>query len=249
MINFTELQKEIRSHADPQKAALLMRFFKTGKGEYADGDLFLGIMVPVQRVIAKKFSDLSISDVEKLLHSKYHEERLIALFILIHQFEKGDAETKKKIFSLYLANTMHINNWDLIDLSAPKIIGEYLWKTGSETRVRRDISLLKKIARSENLWERRIAVLATFQYIKYNSFVESLEIAEILVHDRHDLIHKAVGWMLREIGKRDQSVEEEFLKKHAGNMPRTMLRYAIERFPEEKRKEFLCSSSRKSIKL
>ena len=210
-----------------------MRFFKTGKGEYAEGDVFLGIMVPEQRVIAKKFPELSLVDVEKLFHSKYHEERLIALFVLIRHFEKGDEGIRKKIFSLYLANTGHINNWDLIDLSAPKIVGEFLYQKG------KGIAVLRKLANSQDLWERRIAVLATFQYIKYNSFKESLEIAELLLHDRHDLIHKSVGWMLREVGKRNQSVEEEFLQKHASEMPRTMLRYAIERFPEEKRKDYL----------
>jgi 3-methyladenine DNA glycosylase AlkD len=233
MSSLQKLQKEIRSHSNPEKAKLLMRFFKTGKGEYAEGDVFLGIMVPEQRVIAKKFPELSLVDVEKLFHSKYHEERLIALFVLIRHFEKGDEGIRKKIFSLYLANTGHINNWDLIDLSAPKIVGEFLYQKG------KGIAVLRKLANSQDLWERRIAVLATFQYIKYNSFKESLEIAELLLHDRHDLIHKSVGWMLREVGKRNQSVEEEFLQKHASEMPRTMLRYAIERFPEEKRKDYL----------
>ena len=233
MPSLSELQKEIRSHANPEKAEILKRFFKTGKGEYAEGDIFLGIMVSAQRVIAKKFADLSLSDAEKLLHSKYHEERLASLFILLHYFEKGDKKTRAKIFSMYLANTKHINNWDLIDLSAPKIIGEFLFCEG------KGISLLKKLTRSEDLWERRIAVLATFQYIKYNSFKESLVIAEMLLEDKHDLIHKSVGWMLREVGKRNQFVLEEFLQKHKNEMPRTMLRYAIERFPERKRREYL----------
>lgn len=233
MSSLAKLEKEIRSCANPEKAKILMRFFKTGKGEYAEGDVFLGIMVPTQRIIAKNFYNLSLADVEKLLHSKYHEERLIALFILVHQFEKGDMEKKKTIFSLYLENTKHVNNWDLVDLSAHKVVGEFLFQKG------KGIALLKKLVKSNDLWERRIAVLATFQYIKYNSFTESLEIAELLLHDAHDLIHKSVGWMLREIGKRDQETEEEFLKKYAKEMPRTMLRYAIEKFPEEKRKRYL----------
>jgi 3-methyladenine DNA glycosylase AlkD len=257
MLSLQKLQKEIRSCANPEKAKLLSRFFKTGKGEYAEGDIFLGIMVPTQRIIAKKFFNLSISNVERLLHSKYHEERLIALFILIYQFEKGDEKTKGKIFSLYLANTKHINNWDLVDLSAPKIVGEFLFsqtvagrglttpfetlRTGSGDPVRRPNGVLKKLAQSNDLWERRIAVLATFQYIKYNSFKESLEIAELLLEDKHDLIHKSVGWMLREVGKRNQETEEEFLKKYAKEMPRTMLRYSIERFEEKKRREYLSS--------
>jgi 3-methyladenine DNA glycosylase AlkD len=211
----------------------LRRFFKTGKGEYAEGDIFLGIMVPVQRVIAKKFADLSLSDAEKLLHSKYHEERLASLFILLHYFEKGDKKTRAKIFSMYLANTKHINNWDLIDLSAPKIVGEFLFKEG------KGIAILKKLARSADLWERRIAILATFQYIKYNCLEESLAIATMLLEDKHDLIHKSVGWMLRETGKRNPRVLEDFLEKHAGTMPRTMLRYAIEKLEETERQKWL----------
>jgi 3-methyladenine DNA glycosylase AlkD len=238
MSSLQKLQKEIRSYSNPAKAKLLMRFFKTGKGEYAEGDVFLGIMVPEQRIIAKKFTHIGTSDVLTLLHSKYHEERLIALLILIHRFENGDEKTKKKIFSLYLANTKHVNNWDLVDLSAHKIVGEYLFQKG------KGIAFLKKLAKSGDLWERRIAVLATFQYIKYNSFKESLEIAEMLLHDTHDLIHKSVGWMLREIGKRNRSILEEFLQKHAKEMPRTMLRYAIERFPEEERKKYLKSTKK-----
>jgi 3-methyladenine DNA glycosylase AlkD len=235
MSSLQKLQKEIRGLANSEKAKLLMRFFKTEKGEYAEGDVFLGIMVPTLRIIAKKYFTLPTSDVRSLLGSKYHEERLTALFILTHQFQNGDEKMRAEIFSLYLANTKHINNWDLIDLSAPKIVGDYLLQKG------KGIAILKKLAKSNDLWERRIAVLATFQYIKYNSFKESLEIAEMLLHDKHDLIHKSVGWMLREIGKRNQIVEEEFLKKHAKEMPRTMLRYAIERFEETKRREYLSS--------
>jgi len=233
MLSLQKLQKEIRLYTNPEKAKLLMQFFKTGKGEYAEGDVFLGIMVPTLRNIAKKFNKLPTSDVRSLLGSKFHEERLMALFILTYQFQNGDEKKRSEIFSLYLANTKHINNWDLIDLSAPKIVGDFLFQKG------KGIAILKKLAQSHDLWERRIAVLATFQYIKYNSFKESLEIAEMLLHDKHDLIHKSVGWMLREIGKRNQSVEEEFLKKHAKEMPRTMLRYAIERFSEEERKKYL----------
>jgi 3-methyladenine DNA glycosylase AlkD len=233
MSSFLKLQKEIRSHANPAKAEVLRRFFKTGKGEYAEGDIFLGIMVPVQRVIAKKFADLSLSDTEKLLHSKYHEERLIALFILVHHFEKGDEKTRAKIFSMYLANTKHINNWDLVDLSAPKIVGEFLFKEG------KGIAVLKKLARSADLWERRIAVLATFQYIKYNCLEEPLAIAEMLLEDKHDLIHKSVGWMLRETGKRNLRALEDFLEKHADTMPRMMLRYAIEKLEETERQKWL----------
>ena len=233
MIKLSELQKEIRSHSDPEKADVLKRFFKTGKGEYAEGDVFLGIMVPEQRAIAKRFADLSLSDAEKLLHSCFHEERLIALFILIGFFEKGGEDARREIFSLYLENTGHINNWDLIDLSAPKIVGEFLF------REEKGISLLRDLAVSAYLWERRIAIVSTFQYLKHGSVDETLEIAELLLSDKHDLIHKSVGWMLREAGKRSLSAEEDFLKKHASTMPRTMLRYAIEKFQEEKRKKYM----------
>jgi len=232
----TTIQKEIRSLADPEKAKNLMRFFKTGKGHYGEGDIFLGLMVPEQRKIAIHYLELSLSDTMKLLHSKYHEERLIALLILISKFKKGTPEEKKKIFDLYLANAKYVNNWDLVDQSAPLISGVFL--------VSQKIALpiLRKLARSADLWERRIAIISTFAFIRAERFNETFEIAEMLLADKHDLIHKAVGWMLREVGKRDPKKEEEFIKKFAGKMPRTMLRYAIERFPEEKRKHYLVSS-------
>jgi 3-methyladenine DNA glycosylase AlkD len=222
----------IQSHANPEKARALQRFFKTGKGEYAEGDIFLGLMVPVQRKIANQFRDISLNDVTQLLHSPVHEHRLIALFIMIDQFRRGDDATKKTIYDIYIANTNHINNWDLIDLSSPTIVGEYLRE--------KDITTLYRFAQSGDLWKKRISILTLFTDIKYHRFERALSIAEILVHDKHDLIHKAVGWMLREIGKRGgQKEEEEFLKKHLATMPRTMLRYAIERFPEDKRQWYL----------
>ena len=228
-----QLRKELRQMVDPGKAKLLQRFFKTGKGEYAEGDLFLGLTVPQLRLLMKKYwQDISINEVQTLLQSQYHEERLISLFTLVAKFNKTDEAGKKEIFDLYLANTKFINNWDLIDLSAPNIIGNYLY--GKES------SILFKLARSMSLWERRIAMLATFYSIGKGEPQSALEIAEILVNDNHDLIHKACGWMLREIGKRcDQAIEEEFLQKHYKTMPRTMLRYAIERFDDKKRKYYL----------
>ena len=216
---------------NPLKAKLLSRFFKTGKGEYGEGDIFIGIIVPVQRQIAAEYRDLSMGELEKLLRSPIHEERLIALFILIHKYQKGDDVQKKKYFNFYLKNTKHINNWDLVDLSAPKIVGEYLKD--------KNRGILYKFARSKNLWERRIAALSTFQFIKRRYFTDSLKIAKILLHDNHDLIHKAVGWMLREIGKRERKTEEWFLLKHYKTMPRTMLRYVIERFDKKKRNFYL----------
>lgn len=225
------LREEIKSASNPGKAKFLQRFFKTGKGEYAEGDVFLGIVVPVQRQIAKKYTELSFEDLEKLITSKYHEERLIALLILVERFKKASEDEKDKIIKFYLKNRKGINNWDLVDLSAPKIFGEYL--------LNKDRKILFRFAKSKDLWEKRIAVLSTFTFIKNNDFNDALKIYEILVYDKHDLIHKAVGWMLRELGKIDLKTEEKFLKKYYKTMPRTMLRYAIEKFPEKKRKAYL----------
>jgi len=206
-------------------------FFKTREGEYGEGDVFAGLKVPTQRKLAREFRDLPLTDLKILLNSSIHEERLISLFILVDNYERGDDKERGKIFSFYLKNRKGINNWDLVDLSAPKIIGKHL--------LSKDKSLLFKFALSKNLWEQRIAVLSTFEFIKNNDFVVALQISEILLHDNHDLIHKAVGWMLREIGKRDLQAEEKFLKLNYKKMPRTMLRYAIEKFPETKRKKYL----------
>ena len=262
------LIKELRKMADPGRAKNLQRFFKTGKGEYAEGDLFLGLTVPQSRLLVKKYwQEISMKEAKELLHSQYHEERLIALFILVAKFKKADeagkpafaascakapkAEKatagkptfakatagKQEIFDLYLANTKFINNWDLVDLSAPNIIGSYLYGPPSHKAMAGEAKILFKLARSKSLWERRIAMLATFYFIGKGEPRLALEIAEILVNDSHDLIHKACGWMLREIGKRcGQEIEEEFLQKHYKTMPRTMLRYAIERFDDKKRK-------------
>ncbi len=221
------IETELKSLANKKQAEILKRFFKTGKGQYGEGDVFLGIKVPIQRQVANKYKDLPLGDVEALLQSRVHEHRLTALFILIHQFEQDP----RRVFDLYMRNTKHINNWDLVDLSAPKIVGVYL--------ADRDRSILYKLARSSGLWEKRISILATFAFIKEDDFEDALTIAGLLLNDRHDLIHKAVGWMLREIGKRSQVTEERFLRKHHKNMPRTMLRYAIERFSEKKRKSYM----------
>jgi 3-methyladenine DNA glycosylase AlkD len=230
-MKLTDIKKEINKNANPQKAELLQRFFKTGPGEYGEGDIFLGIMVPVQRSIAKKFKDLPIKDLKELLYSDKHEERLIALLILVEQFKKGDEQKKEDIFTFYHLHRKRINNWDLVDLTAHIISGSYL--------MNKDKSLLYKLAESKNIWDRRIAVISTFYFIKYNVFDDALCIAEKLLNDKHDLIHKAVGWMLREIGKRDMYAEEGFLEKNYKKMPRTMLRYAIEKFPEKKRLAYL----------
>jgi 3-methyladenine DNA glycosylase AlkD len=226
-----QIKKDFERLRNPKKAKVLSGFFKTGKGEYGEGDKFLGIVVPDQRKIAKKYFDLSLSDTQKLLSSRVHEHRLTALFILIAKYKKADEKEREKIFEFYLKNTRNINNWDLVDLSASNIAGDYLLKKNRST--------LRKLARSENIWEKRIAILATFAFIRNNDFEDTLRISEIFLGDTHDLIHKAVGWMLREIGKRDFKTEEEFLKKHYRIIPRTMLRYAIEKFPEEKRRRYL----------
>ncbi|HEC85554.1 MAG TPA: DNA alkylation repair protein, partial [Thioploca sp.] len=200
-------------------------------GEYGEGDKFLGIKVPVQRKVAKKYQALSLTDIQTLLNSDIHEYRLTALILLINHYTKANDTNKQKIFDFYLHNTKHINNWDLVDITAPKIVGDYLLDKP------RDI--LYQLARSTNLWEKRIAIIATMTFIKQDDFSDTLKLAEILLNDEHDLIHKAVGWTLREVGKREQSVEENFLNKHYKQMPRTMLRYAIERFDDKRRKFYL----------
>ena len=217
--------------SNPEKAKNLSWFFKTGKGQYGEGDVFIGISVPEQRKIAKKYINITLKDLQELFNSKIHEHRLTVLLILVSKYEKADDLSKKKIFDFYLKNTRNINNWDLVDLSAPKIVGDYL--------LNKEPSILFRLARSNTLWERRIAVLSTFTFIRNNDFKMSLKIAKLLLHDEHDLIHKAVGWMLREIGKKDQEIEEQFLIKNCTQMPRTMLRYAIEKFDKEKRKFYL----------
>lgn len=228
-----QIRQEIKKHADPQKGKFLQRFFKTGKGEYAEHDVFIGITVPTSRLIAKKYKSLPLVLVKKLLTSRIHEERLIALLILIEQFKKGDEQLRKKIYDIYLANTQYINNWDLIDLSADRIVGEFLFHE-------KEIAALRELAGSESMWERRIAIMATFAFIKKGESAPTFQLAELLLHDKHDLIHKAVGWLLREVGKRVSEEEEvKFLAKHYKIMPRTMLRYAIERFPQETRKKYL----------
>ena len=252
MNSINDLKKELQKLADLKKAKILQGFFKTGKGEYGEGDVFLGITVPQSRKIAIKFRNLSFSEIRELLKSKIHEERLIALLILVNNFNVGDEKTshfarasrdkQKKIYNFYLKNTKYINNWDLVDLSADKIIGGFLFSKGS-FYFAQDInsSILETLASSKNLWERRIAMIATYYFIKNNKFKEALQIAEILRSDKHDLIQKAVGWMLREVGKRDLKVEIGFLNEHYKKMPRTMLRYAIEKFPEKLRISYLGS--------
>jgi len=225
-----EIKNDLDKLKNPKKAKILQRFFKTKKGEYGEGDIFLGIVVPEQRFVARKYKDAPLSIIAKLIESKIHEHRFVGLLILVEQFKKTDELYRKKIFDFYIKNAKKVNNWDLVDLSAP-CIGEYL--------LDKDTTLLVRLAKSKNLWERRISIMFTYAFIRENKFNETLKIAELLIQDEHDLIHKAVGWMLREVGERDQEAEEKFLKKHYKNMPRTMLRYAIEKFEEKKRKTYL----------
>jgi len=223
---------DLNGAADPEQARSLRRFFKTGPGEYGEGDIFLGIRVPVLRTLVKKYRGvITLPDIKKLLASPCHEKRLFSLLLMIDTFRAQQA-LRREIFGFYLANTRHINNWDLVDLSAPHIAGAFL-----QGKSRRP---LYRLARSQNLWERRIAMVATLHYIRQGEADTALSIAGILLHDEHDLIHKAVGWMLREVGKRcGVEAEEAFLRRHCTAMPRTMLRYAIERFPEHRRRAFL----------
>jgi 3-methyladenine DNA glycosylase AlkD len=226
-----KIKNEIKKAGDPVRAKLSAGYFKTGKGDYGEGDIFLGLSVPQQRLIARKYLELPLSDIQQLLKSKIHEHRFTALVIMVMKYKSAGKSEREKIYKLYLSNAKRINNWDLVDTSAPNIVGEHL--------VDKDRKILIKLAKSKNLWEKRIAVLSTFAFIRRDQYTEALYIAEILLQDKHDLIHKAVGWMLREVGKRSLNVEETFLKKHYKHMPRTALRYAIERMPRQKRLSYL----------
>lgn len=227
---------DVKTLADPQRAKVSKSFFKTGEGQYGEGDIFLGLTVPQCRILAKKYSDMSFVDLTKVITSPIHEERLIALLILVELYKKSDLSDKEYIFHFYLSHTSYVNNWDLVDTSADKIIGQWLLENNKTLNVQ----LLTRLAKSDAIWERRIAIIATFQFIKHGLYEETFRIAETLLHDQHDLIQKAVGWMLREVGKRcSQEDQEIFLKKHYKTMPRTMLRYAIERMKKEKQTAYL----------
>ena len=230
-MNHKIIHNELLQLANEKIAEHSQRFFKTGKGEYGEGDIFLGIRVPLLRKLVKKYRGISITEVRKLLHSKFHEERLLAVLMLVQLFKSGDESVQKQVYDLYLENTEYINNWDIVDISASNIVGAHLYE--------KDKAPLYDLVQSKNLWERRIAIIATFYFIRQNEFDDTLKLAEILLNDKEDLIHKAVGWMLREVGKREIEFEEEFLQEHYKIMPRTMLRYAIEKFPETSRKMYL----------
>jgi 3-methyladenine DNA glycosylase AlkD len=226
-----EIRARLQGIGTKERAEVSRRFFKTGPGEYGEGDIFLGITVPELRRLATSYQAITLMEVTQLLRSTIHEERLLALLILVRTYARGDEHAQKRIYELYLKNTRYVNNWDLVDASAEHIVGAFLMGRSKKS--------LYALARSSDLWERRIAIMATFHFIKRNEFAETLKIARMLLSDKEDLIHKAVGWMLREVGKRHPQTEERFLKEHYKEMPRTMLRYAIERFPEAKRQRYL----------
>jgi len=230
-MHIKNVRKAVKKLRNKEKAKLLQRYFKTGPGEYAEGDIFYGITVPIIRKLAARFQALSLKDAVELLKSPVHEERLLALIILISKYRRSDSSGKKNIYRAYLEHTQYVNNWDLVDVTAKHIVGDFLFN--------KDKAPLYKLARSASVWERRIAILSTFHFIGKDEFEDALRIALMLLSDEHDLIHKAAGWMLREVGKRDMAVEDDFLKKHSKKMPRTMLRYAIEKFPEHKRRVYL----------
>lgn len=230
--NFSHLHQTLLKLKDPVRTKHSQRFFKTEKGEYGEGDVFVGLTTLESRKLVSQYQDLPYQGIQKALKGKFHEERLISLLILVNRFQKGSESDKKTCYEIYIKNTNRINNWDLVDVTADKIVGPFLEN--------KDKSILYKFAKSNFLWERRISIISTFHYIKKGNPKETLKIAEMLLYDKADLIHKAVGWMLREVGKRcGEKVEENFLKQHYQTMPRTMLRYAIERFPEKKRKKYL----------
>ena len=231
MMTADQISRHLKKLGNKERAAISRKFFKTGPGEYGEGDIFVGVRVPVLRKLIKDYVDLPFNEMTTLLRSPIHEERHLALLLMVHKAAKGDETVAKRIYTLYLENTRYVNNWDLVDTSAEHIVGAYL---ADKSR-----AVLYRLAGSDDLWERRIAIMSTFHYIKRRQFSDTLKIAKILLFDPHDLIQKATGWMLREIGKRDLKTEEKFLKAHYKKMPRTMLRYAIEKLPESKRQRYL----------
>jgi 3-methyladenine DNA glycosylase AlkD len=227
----SRVRRDLAACGNPSDAVFLQRFFKTGPGEYGAGDRFRGIRVPVLRRLAREHRDLPFADTVRLLREGLHEDRLLALLLLIHQFENNNEARQRFVFETYLKHTRYVNNWDLVDLSAPNIVGAWTLAHGT--------TILQRLVRSPLLWERRIAIVATFCHIRERRFAPTLSLAKQLLADPEDLMHKATGWMLREVGKRDQETLTRFLDRHAGRMPRTMLRYAIERMTESERRKYM----------
>lgn len=227
-----KIRKQLRKYSSKEKAEILSRFFKTGRGQYGEGDIFAGIKVPdIRKVVKEYYAQMSTVDTLKFLRSDIHEERMFALLVLVSRYQKGNNDLKERIFNIFLKNTEYINNWDLVDVTVPHVVGDYLSD--------KDRRVLYDLARSSDLWKRRIAIVATFRFIKLGELNDTFAISRLLLDDKHDLIHKAVGWMLREAGKKDLCMLKSFLKENISVMPRTMLRYAIEKFPESERKNYL----------
>lgn len=234
--SFADVIGTLRAHADPQKAEHSQRFFKTQKGQYGEGDIFWGISVPNQRIVAKKFQEISLDDLTKLFLSEVHEHRLTAGLILTYKYPKADSQEKERLYQFYLKQLDQINNWDIVDLTAPKIMGEYLITHPQEKTVLYDLII------SSTLWRRRVAILATLAFIRHGYYTDTFDLIKMVLDDPEDLIHKTAGWMLREIGKKDGSAERFFLDTFASQMPRTMLRYAIEKFDSQTRARYLALS-------
>ena len=230
-ITVIQMRKRLRSHADPSHVPLLQSFFKTGPGQYGEGDVFIGVKLPAMRSVCRDCRDAPLDAALALLASPVHEERMLALLLLVDRFARGDDTDRRNVYEAYLANTTYINNWDLVDVTAPAVVGGYLFD--------RSRAPLTRLARSKSLWERRIAIVATHFFIRHGELADTFRIADLLLDDTHDLIHKAVGWMLREAGKRDGAALRTFLATRHARMPRTMVRYAIERFPEAERRNYL----------
>jgi len=239
MVTLRDLQTALQTLANPSKRLALQRFFKTEKGEYAEGDVFLGITVPEQRKLIKQFLTLPLKDIEKLLQNNIHEYRFCALLLLIHHYQKGNNQTKAKVLEIYVrSSSQWINNWDLVDISAPPIMGDFVFNSGAGI-------LLKRFSESGSLWQRRIAIVSTLYFIRRGEFQPTLKVCEQLLLDQHDLIHKSCGWMLREVGKRNEMILLDFLETHHQIMPRTMLRYAIEKLSPDQKKHFFKSTTTK----
>lgn len=230
-----DLRRELRKAAEPERVEKLQSFFKTDPDGYGEGDVFLGVRVPAARAVVRRFDGLGIGEVSELLHSPVHEERLVALVCLVRRYERGDEQMRRRVYGLYLENTDYVNNWDLVDISAPHIVGAHL--------LDRPRGVLGRLARSGSVWERRISILATFAFIRVGDYDDTLRISRTLLRDEHDLIHKAAGWMLREVGKRDEALLVSFLERHSPEMPRTMLRYAAEKLAPQKRARLLRKTS------
>lgn len=227
-----QIENELKRYSNSKKAKHSQKFFKTGKGQYGEGDIFLGITNPeIKSIVKEYYKEMSLNNLLSFIQSKYHEYRMFGLQCLVSKYQKCKTKERKEIYQIYISNTKYINNWDLVDVTCYKIVGEYLKEKKRK--------ILYTFAKSNDLWKQRISIISTFAFIRDNDFKDTLAISEILLHHEHDLIHKAVGWMLREVGKRDQNIEEVFLKKYYKDMPRTMFRYAIERFEEDKRQRYL----------